>query len=198
VDRSEHRTPGWRQAVLTLFSEYERNANAVKVMGPLLFPGAGVFYLDSTLTRARCFSLPWLVRAKELAPAPVGGGTAAQPPHLFASAIPSWSGRSSVAVQLELTRAFVRKRKDEGAEKDLDALVAAIRADPGPAGFNVSSLLKRQIPDTLWMAWPSTSDDVAERLSRMWFHEVARRSACEARQRLNRSVPLPCPCRRAR
>lgn len=170
VDRAEHRTPGWNQAILTIFSEYERNANAVKVMAPLLFPHSGVFYLDPSLTRARCFSFDHLVRAKELTPS-----NSTLVPHLFASAIPSWSGRSSVAVQLDLTQAFIRKRQDARAERDFDALTAAMR----DAGFNASSYEKRQIPDTLFLAWPPTLDGVPQRLSRLWFHEIARRSAYE-------------------
>lgn len=173
VDRPEHTTPGWVQAPLVLFDEYSRNANAIKVIVPLLFEAtSSIFYLDFSLTRARCMAFPHLVRAKELTPtlAP------AQALHLYASAIPSWSGRSSVPVQIDLTRSFIRKQKDARAEMELDALEKLMRADPS---FNASSFEKRLIPDTLWMAWPATNDGIAQRLAKSWFHEVARRSSFE-------------------
>ena len=61
VDRAEHETPGWNQVGLTLFPEYERNNNVVKVFLPLLFPESSIFYLDYTLTHARCFAAPHLL-----------------------------------------------------------------------------------------------------------------------------------------
>ena len=96
---SKHDTPGWSQVPLVLFDEWEPNANLAKTMPPLLFEYSSVFYLDFSLTRARCFAFPHLVRAKELASAPIGGHAAVAPPpslssspsplplHLFASAI---------------------------------------------------------------------------------------------------------------
>ena len=44
------------------------------------------------------------------------------------------------------------------------------------AGFNTS--LRHPVVDTLWMVWP-TGDEVAERMSRLWTHEVARFSSYE-------------------
>lgn len=205
---SKHDTPGWSQVPLVLFDEWERNANLAKTMPPLLFEYSSVFYLDFSLTRARCFAFPHLVRAKELASAPIGGHAAVAPPpslssspsplplHLFASAIPSWSGRSSVPVQLDLTRAWIARLNNSKAATELRDLEAAMRTDKA---FNSSSLEKRLIPDTMFMAWPRTSVrgssdskggtsssassdevfDTQQVLSRGWFHEVARRSAFE-------------------
>ena len=206
VDRADkHPTPGWSQVPLVLFPEWERNANLAKVMPPLLFAESSVFYLDLTLTRARCFAFPHLVRGKELASAPVAGVSSSPPSspslHLFASAIPSWSGRSSVPVQLDMTRAWIAKRNDSKAATELQDLEDAMRGDDKT--FNSSSIEKRLIPDTMFMAWPRehrrgisppvrggssggtppVGDDVnavQQILSRSWFHEVARRSGTTA------------------
>ena len=44
------------------------------------------------------------------------------------------------------------------------------------AGFNTS--LRLPVVDTLWMIWP-TGDEIAEKMSRLWLHEVARYSSYE-------------------
>ena len=44
------------------------------------------------------------------------------------------------------------------------------------AGFNSSQRLP--VVDTLWMIWP-TGDAVAEKVSQLWLHEVARFSSYE-------------------
>ena len=181
VADTEAKTPGWTAVPLVLFPEYERNTNAVKTLAPLLFdPRASVFYLDFSLTRARCMSLPHLIRAPELSTMRLAAGatTSPSPYHLFASAIPSWSGRSSVPVQLDLTRAWIKKRADSRAEHALAGLEAAMRADVSPR-FNSSNVEKRLIPDTLWMAWPAVNDGVAQELAKDWFDEVAQRCAYE-------------------
>lgn len=228
VDRADkHQAPGWSQVPLVLFPEWERNANIIKVMPPLLFDESSVFYLDLTLTRARCFAFPHLVRGKELASAPVAGvaptsplqtsSTSSSSVHLFASAIPSWSGRSSVPVQLDMTRAWIARRNDTKAAGELLDLEDAMRADV--KHFNSSSLDKRLIPDTMFMAWPrevrhslgqstrgGSSSEAAngdgdfnamqQMLSRGWFHEVARRSAYEKASFAWVASKLPTPLRK--
>ena len=42
--------------------------------------------------------------------------------------------------------------------------------------FNTSRRLP--VTDTLWMIWP-TGDEIAEKMSRLWLHEVARFSSYE-------------------
>lgn len=172
VDSLEHRTPGWTAVRLTLFDTLERSANLVKVMSPAVLRLPAV-YVDHTLTRARCISLPHLVRGVGGLDAPAAGSPPR--PHLYASRIPSWSARSRLPVQLELTRAFVAKSKrpqraDDDAE--IDALVRSMEPTPG---FNLSTAT---MPDSMWMVWPRP-DEHAQRLSALWFGAVARFSAFE-------------------
>ena len=167
VDRAEHATQGWTQVPLVIFSSYERNENACKVMMPAVLSRPVVF-LNHVLPEARCFSLSWMRRGKELA-----AGAPGQP-HLLASKIPSWSGRSLLSNMLEITRDFSRKKNHTGDLADLHAQEARMVQ----AGFNSSSPRIPRITDTLWMIWPR-SDATVERLSRLWLHEVARFSSFE-------------------
>jgi hypothetical protein len=167
VDRAEHATAGWTQVPLVLFSSYERNENAFKVMMPAVLLRPMVF-LNHVLPQSRCFELSHIRRGKELA-----AGAPGQP-HLLASKIPSWSGRSLLSNMLQITRDFSRKKNSTGDLADLDEQEARMAR----AGFNSSSPGIPRITDTLWMIWPK-SDEAVERLSRLWLHEVARFSSFE-------------------
>ncbi|KAL1500650.1 hypothetical protein AB1Y20_013298 [Prymnesium parvum] len=167
VDRPEHSLSQWTAVPLLLFHSYERNENFVKVMLPAVFPQPSVF-LNHVLPEARCFTIEHLVRARELHAA------ASSRPHLFASKIPSWSGRSLLSSQLALTRDFLTRRNHSAALADLQAACARM----AHAGLNLSSATLPRITDTLWMVWP-TPDEAARRFSRLWAHEVALYSSFE-------------------
>mmetsp|Transcript_22462 Transcript_22462/g.50753 ORF Transcript_22462/g.50753 Transcript_22462/m.50753 type:complete len:285 (-) Transcript_22462:900-1754(-) len=166
LDRDEHAAPGWTKVPLVMFSSYERNENAVKVMLPAVLE-RDVIFLNHVLPEARCFSLPHLIRGKEFA------SDAAHRPHLLASKIPSWSGRAQPAVQLEQTREFAAKRNFTADLADLDRLQERM----GHAGFNITTPGLPPVVDTLWMIWPSS--DAGQAFSRHWLHEVARFSSFE-------------------
>ena len=166
VDREEHSAPGWTKIALILFRSFERNENIFKVMLPAVLAGQPLVYLNHALPQARCLSLPHLVRAKELTK-----GASVQP-HLLASRIPGWSGRAVLPGQLEMTKGYLQRRNATADRVDL----AEQQARMSRAGFNVS--LRLPVADTLWMLWP-TGDEVAERMSRLWLHEVARFSSFE-------------------
>ena len=167
VDRVEHVALGWTKVPLLLFGTYERNENFVKVMLPAVFTQR-VIFLNHALPEARCFKLSHITRAPELA----RGAT--KQPHVLASKIPSWSGRSILSNQLEITREFSTKRNRTGDLADLATLQTRMK----DANFNASAPNLPRILDTLWMIWPVV-DDVVQRLSRLWMHEVARYSCFE-------------------
>lgn len=166
VDREEHSTPGWTKVPLVLFGSYERNENAFKVMLPALFPQQSVVFLNHALPQARCMSLPHLVRAKELAK------EAADRPHLLASKIPGWSGRAVLPGQLEMTLGYLQRRNAAADLAEYSRELSRMTS----AGFNTSHRLP--ITDTLWMIWP-TGDEVSQKMSKLWLHEVARHSSYE-------------------
>ena len=167
VDRSEHAVPGWTKVPLLLFGTYERNENFVKVMLPAVFAQRAVF-LNHALPEARCFKLSHITRAPELARG------ASKQPHVLASKIPSWSGRSILSNQLDITREFAAKRNRTADLADLAKLQTRMES----AGFNSSAPNLPRILDTLWMVWPLV-DEVVQRFSRLWIHEVARYSSFE-------------------
>ena len=167
VDRDEHATPNWTKVPLILFSSYERNENAVKVMLPAIFHERDVIFLNHALPEARCFNLAHLVRGKELARG------SPDRPHLLASKIPSWSARAQPAMQLENTRTFAAQRNRSRDLEDLSSLEARMRR----AGFNISAPGLPPVVDTLWMIWPR--NEAAQEFSRRWLHEVVRFSSFE-------------------
>ena len=166
LDRDEHSAPGWTKVPMVLFSSYERNENIFKVMLPAVLSPQRLVYLNHALPQARCLSLPHLIRAREL----VRG--AADQPHLLASKIPSWSGRAMLPGQLDMTQGYLQRRNATSDMTEFETQVARMSR----AGFNTSQRVP--VTDTLWMVWP-TGDQWAERMSRLWLHEVARFSSYE-------------------
>jgi len=166
VDRDEHAAPGWTKIPLVLFDTYERNENIFKVIMPAVLPQQRFVVLNHALPQARCLSLAHMIRGKELAK------DATNQPHLLASRIPGWSGRAVLSGQLEMTKGYLDRRN---STTDL-AEFAEQEARMTRAGFNTSQRLP--VTDTLWMIWPA-ADEVAEKFSRLWLHEVARFSLFE-------------------
>lgn len=167
VDRSEHILLNWTTVPLVMFQTYERNENFVKVMLPAVFEKK-VIFLNHVLPEARCLNVTHITRAKELT------RLMSSRVHLFASKIPSWSGRSIPMHQFKLTYEFAEQRHRELDLADLRALQNRMDA----SGFNLSTSSEIKVTDTLWMIWP-TPDNVAQRFSRLWSHEVARYSSFE-------------------
>ena len=165
LDREEHDATGWTKVPLVLFDSYERNENIFKVMLPAALMKPLVF-VNHALPQARCLSLPHLIRGRELLPGAV------DQPHLLASKIPGWSGRAVLPGQLDMTQGYLERRN---ATVDL-AEFAEQKARMMRGGFNMS--VRWPVTDTLWMIWP-TGDEVAERMSHLWTHEVARFSRYE-------------------
>ena len=166
LDRLDHATPNWTSVPLLIFGSFERNENFIKVMLPTVFTQRTVF-LNHALTEHRCFTLSHIIRGQEL----IKG--ASPQPHLLASRIPTWSGRSLLPVQLELTRDYAAARNATHDLADLQRLESRMAR----AEFNASACSLR-IMDTLWMIWP-TADEKARTVSRLWMHEVARFSSFE-------------------
>ena len=167
VDRSEHATTGWTKVPIVVFGSYERNENAFKVMLPALIQKP-VIFLNHALPQTRCFTLSHLIRGKEFS------SGAKNQPHLLASKIPSWSGRSLLNNMLGITRDYARKRNADADLADLSEQEARMER----AGFNASSPRIPRIADTLWMIWPK-ADAAVEKVSELWLHEVARFSSFE-------------------
>ena len=166
VDREDHSTPGWIKIPLVLFHSYERNENFVKVMLPAVLSPRPSIFVNHALPQARCLALPHLIRAKELS-----AGDSSQP-HLLASKIPSWSGRSKLPGHLEMTQGYLERRNATEDMVEFQELLHRMAR----SGFNTSQPLP--VTDTLWMIWP-LPDKAAERMSRLWTHEVARHSSHE-------------------
>ena len=173
VDREEHSTPGWTKIPLVLFSSYERNENIFKVMLPAAMPQQPLVVLNHALPQARCLGLAHLIRGKELARGAPGQ------PHLLASKIPGWSGRAFLPGQLEMTKGYLWRRNATRDMAEYTEQVARMES----SGFNASEPSRARLPitDTLWMIWPSWpgGDMIAEKMSRLWLHEVARYSSFE-------------------
>lgn len=167
LDRKEHAAPGWTKIPLVLFNSWERNENIFKVMLPAVLAGHPFVYLNHALPQARCMSLDHMIRGKEIAKG------ASDQPHLLASAIPNWSGRRLLPGQIEVTDGYLKRRN---ATSDLTDLAEQL-SRMAHAGFNYT-MVSHKVTDTLWMIWP-TGDEVAERMSRLWLHEVARFSSYE-------------------
>mmetsp|Transcript_16927 Transcript_16927/g.43482 ORF Transcript_16927/g.43482 Transcript_16927/m.43482 type:complete len:311 (+) Transcript_16927:78-1010(+) len=167
VDRGEHSVgQGWTKIPLVLFSSYERNENIFKVMMPAVLPRHRIVFVNHALPQSRCLKLPHLVRGKELEK------SAFDRPHLLASKIPGWSGRAVLPGQLEMTRGYLERRNATADLADFEVETERMAR----SGFNTSARLP--VVDTLWMIWPS-ADEVAEKMSRLWLHEVARFSCFE-------------------
>ena len=166
LDREEHSAPGWTKIPIVLFDSWERNENIFKVMLPAVLAGQPLVYLNHDLPRSRCMSLAHMIRGKELAK-----GSPDQP-HLLASAIPGWSGRRLMPGQIEITEGYLKRRNATSDLADLTEQLARMTR----AGFNISE--NHRVTDTLWMIWPS-GGEAAERMSRLWMHEVARFSSYE-------------------
>ena len=133
---------------------------------PAVLAQQRIVFVNHALPQARCLGLPHMIRGKELA------SSADNQPHLLASKIPNWSGRAVLPGQLEMTRGYLERRNASSDLAEFDEVLARMAR----AGFNASARLP--VVDTLWMIWP-TADKVAERMSRLWLHEVARWSCFE-------------------
>lgn len=166
VDRDEHSAAGWTKVPLVLFSSYERNENAVKAMLPAILPRRPIVYVNHVLPQARCLGLSHLTRARDLDP------SVAARPHLFASRIPGWSGRSHLPGYLEMAKGYLERRNASADLLDFGVQLSRMARE----GFNTSQWLP--VVDTLWMIWP-TGDKLVEQFSRDWLHEVAHFSSFE-------------------
>lgn len=166
VDRDEHSAIGWTKIPLTLFSSFERNENAFKVMMPAVLPKHPIVFVNHALPQARCLALPHMVRAAELAE-----GHQSRP-HLLASKIPNWSGRSHLPGYIEMARGYLERRNATVDVAEFEDLLVRM----SHSGFNTS--IRWPVVDTLWMIWP-TADAISEKMSKLWLHEVARFSSYE-------------------
>ena len=164
VDREEHSAVGWSKVAIVLFHRYERNENIFKVILPAVLPQQQIVFVNHALPQARCLGMEHLIRSKDLAK-----GMA---PHLFASRIPGWSGRAVLPGYLEMAKGYLERRNASSDLEQYEEQVARMTR----TGFNVSHRFR--VVDTLWMIWPA-ADHVAERMSRLWLHEVARHSSLE-------------------
>ena len=168
VDREEQggENSGWTKVPLVLFNSYERNENIFKVILPAVLRGQPLVYINHALPQARCLALPHMIRGKELQKG------SANTPHLLASRIPGWSGRAVLVGHLEMTKGYLDRRNATADLADYAEQLARMERQ----SFNTSRRLP--VTDTLWMIWP-TGDEIAEKMSRLWLHEVARFSSYE-------------------
>ena len=154
------------KSAAVLFNSYERNENIFKVILPAVLRGQPLVYINHALPQARCLALPHMIRGKELQKG------SANTPHLLASRIPGWSGRAVLVGHLEMTKGYLDRRNATADLADYAEQLARMERQ----SFNTSRRLP--VTDTLWMIWP-TGDEIAEKMSRLWLHEVARFSSYE-------------------